>query len=122
MSSLATPEVAKSRMDEKIQVEDSGLQLTLSNNISEQKNMEFSRTFNAVDYKAHNHKKIDMIKTTEERRNQTLELFPYWIGEGDDQYQMSNGQKVDDSSEMGTATLNSKFTPTHFFEFIPLKH
>lgn len=116
-------------MDEKIQFEDRGLQLTLSTS-SEQKNIELSLTSRAVNYKAQKHNRIwippngDMIKSTEERKNQTLELFPNYLirGERDDQYQMTDGPKVDDRSEMGIATLGSKFTPTHFFEFLPLKN
>ncbi|KAK1380801.1 putative transcription factor homeobox-WOX family [Heracleum sosnowskyi] len=120
VSSLATAEVAKSEMDEKIQSEDRGLQLKLGTS-SEQNIKEFSYTSHALNYKAQNHKKIwmtpygDMIKTTEERRNQTLELFPCWIA---DQYQMTDGPKVNDPSEVRIAALSSKFTPTHFFEFL----
>lgn len=116
-------------MDKKIRFEDRGLQLELSTGTGDQKIVEFSDTSRAVlDHKAQNLEKIwmpisrDMIKTTnQERKYQTFELFPYGIEDHDDQYHMTDGPKVDDPSEMETANISSKFTPTQFFEFLPLK-
>ncbi|KAK1390071.1 Homeobox domain-containing protein [Heracleum sosnowskyi] len=103
--SLVTAEVAKGEMDEKIQFEETRLQLNIGTTDT-QKSREFSHIAHAGE-KAQNR---DMTNTKDERKYQTLELFPHWICDHDDQYQMTNAPNI-----------SSKFAPTHFFEFLPLK-
>ncbi|KAL8120727.1 uncharacterized protein LOC141661710 [Apium graveolens] len=111
--SLATAEVAKGETDERIQYEDTRLQLKIGTTASQQF-MEFSHTALARN-KAQNF----MTSTKDEGKYQTLELFPHW---NYDQYcQMSDDRIVNDHSEVETTYTSNKFAPTHFFEFLPLK-
>lgn len=114
--SLATAEVAKGETDERIQFKDTRLQLKIGTPVTKQ-SMEFSHTARARD-KAQNF----MTNTKDEGKYQTLELFPHWICDTDDPYQMTDAPKINDHSEVETTNNGSKFAPTYFFEFLPLKN
>lgn len=113
---MATAEVAKCETDERIQFEDTRLQLKIGTTVAQQL-MEFSHTARARD-KAENF----MTNTKDDGKYQTLELFPRRICDHDDQCQMSDAPKINDYLEVETANTSNKFAPTHFFEFLPLKN
>lgn len=99
-------------MDERIQFEDTRLKLNIGTCVTKQ-TMELTHIAHAGD-KAQN--------TKNDRKYQTLELFPSWICDHDDQYQMTDAPIIGDYSKVETTNIGSKFAPTQFFEFLPLKN